>query len=301
MKKITFLFAALGCAVLFAGCNNEPEVTPTPTPVESQLKCKIGGVQFTSTAPSAIIQAGRLVIIATETGTTKNILLQADESVAQVKTYNLLGGGVDVGVYNPGGGEPAFVSAAAGTAGSNNGNFKVTSVDATAKTMSGTFVFTAVGGPNGITTVEVTEGTFTNIPYVLNPTTGNSNQFSLSVNGTAVTITEKSGSLLGGQLALSGTATQTNSYKTVNMFLSPTVAPGVINASDGFGTFGYQEGPSPTSAVIYSPVTGNTITITEHNISTKRIKGSFNCLNMTTSTAGGGTRSLVGNFDITYQ
>jgi Family of unknown function (DUF6252) len=301
MKQISFLFATLFCAVLFGGCpasTTDPEVTPTPA--ASQLKCKIAGVQFTSNAASASIQAGRLVIVASEAGSTKNIILQADESVAQVKTYDFLGGGINVGIYNPGGGAAAFASNAAGTSGSNNGNFKVTSVDATAKTMSGTFLFTAVGGVSG-NTVAVTEGTFTNIPYVLNPTTGNSNVFSFTVNGTAPTITAKSGMLLGGQLAISGSATQTNSYKGVNIFLSPTVAVGVINATAGFGTFGYQEGPSPASAVIYQPVTGNTVTITEHNTTTKRIKGSFNCLNMTTTTAGGGTRSLVGNFDVTYQ
>jgi hypothetical protein len=301
MKQIAFLFATLGCAMLFGGCpasTTDPDVTPTPA--ASQLKCKISGVQFTSNAPSAIIQAGRLIILASETGTTKNIMLQADESIAQVKTYNLLGAGVNTGVYNPGGGAAAFSSNAAGTSGSNNGNFKVTSVDASAKTMSGTFVFTAVGGVS-LNTVEVTEGTFTNIPYVLNPTTGNSNVFTFTVNGTAPTITGKSGSLLGGQLALSGSATQTNSYKAVNMFLSPTVAVGVLNATAGFGTFGYQEGASPASAVSYMPVAGNTVTITEHNTTTKRIKGSFNCPNMTTTTVGGGTRSLVGNFDVTYQ
>ena len=121
----------------------------------------------------------------------------------------------------------------------------------------------------------------------------------LSIDGAALATTAKSGMLLGGQLMLSGSTTATNSYKSVTMSLSPTVAAGTINATTGFGTFMYQEGASPTSAISYQPVTGNTITITEHNTTTKRIKGSFNCPNMTNLT-NATKRSLVGSFDITY-
>ena len=301
MKNFSLLFATLACGLLFGGCPasvTEPEVTPTPA--AAAFTCKIDGAAFSNTAASALIQSGRLVINGIAAGTNKGVMLQADETVAQAKTYPLLGGSANTGIYNPGGGASTFTSTAVGATGANNGTFVITNVDATGKRMSGTFSFKAKGGVSG-NTVTVSEGVFTNVPYILTPPpAGSTNVFTYSVNGVAKTVTEKSGTLFGGPLSIVGTTTGTNVYNSITMQLSADVAPGVIDASAGWGqTFKYQEGTSLTSGITYFAVTGNKITITEHNKAAKRIKGSFNCANManTTNTT---KRTLLGSFDITY-
>jgi Family of unknown function (DUF6252) len=298
MRKISLLCATLVCALLFGGCpaSTDQEVTPEA----ATFRCKIDGIQYSNPAASALIQSGRLVLNGIGAN-NKGIMLQADETVARVKSYSLLNGSANTGIYNPGGGASTFLSAAAGATGANNGTFAITSVDATNKKMSGTFFFTAKGGVSG-NTVTVTEGSFSNVPYVVEPTQpANNNVFTYSVNGTAQTVTEVWGSLLGGPLSLSGTTSATNVYKTISMSLNADQAVGVINAAASWGqVFRYQEGTSLTNGITYLAVTGNTVTITSHDTAAKRIKGSFNCPNMT-NTVNTTKRSVVGSFDITYQ
>ena len=307
MKFILF-YAAVACSILTSGCTPSPDNTVTPVVIPPpttavEFKCKIGSASFDGSVNKfAAIQSGRLSI----TGVAPNneiVMMQipCPTGIISKGTYTLVGGS-SIGTYTVSG--LSFSTSA--TTGASPGTLVITSVDTTSKKISGTFSYTATDSSWGQSgdTKGITNGVFNNIPYSTTNVVVTTNAGTMSVNGTALTLTTKAcqiNALNKISIALAKT-TSTNNQQT-NLSLSPTIVPGTYNFSGSAAGIQYMEGPSSSTVFYGAPsATNPSLTITTHDLTNKHIIGSFSAPNMTPTLGGTGTtRSLAGTFDMYYQ
>jgi len=171
----------------------------------------------------------------------------------------------------------------------------VSKIDNSKKTISGTFEMKMFRDLDG-STVHITEGVFENLPFETAVPPGNANDtFKVKINGTAFPTTSALGILSSGQIAIVANENPVN--RTVGLFMPQNITPGTYNLDILGGQYIGIFNPNPSTA--YASTSG-TLTILEHNTSTKRIRGNFNFVAAPIS--GPGTANLTeGYFAITYQ
>jgi hypothetical protein len=154
------------------------------------------------------------------------------------------------------------------------GQVNITAIDTANKTMSGTFSF-KVHNQSDTTEKNFTEGSFTNISYSSSlPIGGNpTDTFQVKI-GTASLWSAPVvlGIGTGGQLAITGS--DPTASRSVAILMSSTITPGNYNFSLTGTTLGiYTPDADPNNIKISSL---GILTILEHNVATKRIRGNFN-------------------------
>ncbi|WP_315818754.1 DUF6252 family protein [Paraflavitalea speifideaquila] len=174
------------------------------------------------------------------------------------------------------------------------GTVVVTKIDKTNKTISGTFSFKMFREMDDKQVV-ITEGVFEDLQYTteLPPTTGADADFKVKINGTAWTGKNVSGVVLMGKLMIN--ATELDVSQTVGLSLPSDIAVGTHD----FVQFGDVVGLYIKGGVTMSATSGKLI-ISEHNTTSKVIKGTFNF--EAKEFVGSGSAQLTeGSFSVKYQ
>lgn len=169
-------------------------------------------------------------------------------------------------------GQAAFTSNSWNVDG-NYGMLNITRIDTVNKTMSGTFNV-KVYRPIDSMKRTFTEGVFTNIPYTdgTPPPVPSTDSFRVKVNDTAFAYNSLYGLKAFGMISLSA-STLPAGYPTVGLSFPDTISAGTYPLSN----FDYI-GQYNTSASVFLGADTGRVTILEHNLTTKRIRGTFNFL-----------------------
>lgn len=192
-------------------------------------------------------------------------------------------------------GQSAFTSNAWPIDG-NYGNLNITNIDTVKKTMSGTF---AVKVYRQIDSMQrnFTEGVFTNIPYTngIPPPLNTTDSFRVKIDDTAFVYNSLTAIKVFGTINISA-STLPAGTPGVGLSMPDTIKVGTY----AFSTFEYtgQYGLSSTVSLVSD--TGH-LTILEHNLTTKRIRGTFNFLANTYLTHAPPNKQLTeGYFSVKY-
>lgn len=265
MKKFTlFLIIALS---LFACEDNDVN--------EFAMQAKIGNRLYTSTEAQATVAANGTLIIE---GSTRLESLTIRLSRLEERDFNIREGAsnnwavfsdMDGNLYD--------------TKPNGSGLVTISEVNQAKKTISGTFHFSAMRP--GIDTVYVSQGVLYNIPYVGgNPDNPEgSGSLTAKVDGELFTPTVVSAGETGNSIAIFGTAITSTIGITVPLAVE---AGEYILPRNGFSAkYQNEAGPQTT--------TEGRINITEHNLQTRNLKGTF-------SFVTNSSEITEGQFDVIY-
>lgn len=299
MKRYVHLLMCLMLAVSVISCSKEKSIEagqggPSSTGV---LKMKIDGQQWVaSKAAGATIVAGLIAIQGISSDDRVfNITLQ-DNGIA---TYQLDDQSLNVAVVsdanNPNGGEGYTTNQ--GNPGDAGGTLVITKIDKTNKTITGTFSFKMFRETDS-KQLTITEGVFENLKYSTEvpPNAGADADFKVKIDGTLWTGQVVSGAASNGQLIIS--ATESNVSKSVGLFMPADITLGTYDLTQlgtYIGIYNYGPVTSPTTLASES----GKLIITEHNTSTKTIKGTFNFV-AKPFTGGTAVQFTEGSFTVKY-
>lgn len=151
------------------------------------------------------------------------------------------------------------------------GTVDITSIDTVAKTISGTFSFKALRDMDA-TAINITEGSFTNIPYLAGailPPSIATDTFRVKINDSLFTPYSISGNAIAFNHTIMAQGSDSAALKTVAITLPDNITAGSYSM-DSFDYYGlYNNGESSLGSV------SGTLKILEHNTATKRIRGNF--------------------------
>lgn len=181
------------------------------------------------------------------------------------------------------------------TVGSAGGTVSITAIDTVNRWMTGTFSFNALRATDGQTRT-VTNGVFTQLPYSVTgggggvPPPANNDTLYGDVNGTRFTPANIVAAAVpgSGTIAINGSDIATGRSFTITV--PENITPGIylMNAS------GILVAYSASITQLYTATLG-TLTISSHNTTTKRIRGTFNFTG-TLLTGGTGTVLVTNGF-----
>lgn len=269
-------------------------VTP-PVTANAALKMKIGGTQWLADkGGQASILAG-FITIEGLSADRKYLSILLDDTIP--KTYTLNQTSLSSAELADSTDQNGSVySTDQGTSAANaGGTVVVTGIDKVRKTISGTFQFRMFRNSDGKQKV-ITEGSFDKIPYISSlPPAAVTDTFQVkidNVNWSGGSIS--TGMTSTGELFIS--ASELNVSRSVNFFIPASIAPG-----------SYDLVPTSAYFAIYNPdlntflvAQSGKLVILEHNLTTKRIRGSFDFKAVET----GGTKTAVlsqGYFSLKHQ
>jgi hypothetical protein len=174
----------------------------------------------------------------------------------------------------------------------------ISSIDVVNKRIVGTFKFTGVKfADNTGTTIETkvfTNGVF-NLPYTSDVVAPTGNSFTAKIDGTAYVPTNITGVKTNGLVSVIG---RRGNVENIGVVVPEDAAAGSVYnftalSSDARGQYILDSTPEG----IYGG--SGSVTIISHNVTAKRIKGTFSFV--ATSMIGGGSVNITdGTFDITY-
>lgn len=264
-KSISFLTLISLLFVFSCGDDDSPDNTDNTAP--GTMTCKVDGTQWTSATATATILNGIMNI----TGVSSDdqvftITLDGDSEGSyslDPSLQNVIAHTIDTNGSNP-----AYVSNQ-NTVNTNFGVVTVSEIDTDNKTISGTFqteVHRIIDGEVKI----ITEGVFEKIPYVesVAPT---SSTLSADIDGTTFNATSVTGVIAFGMFTINGS--DGTGSKTIALTIPPDIAAGTYNlTSPGFSDYGAQYN---ADANTFLTADSGTLIITEHNTTSKEIKGTF--------------------------
>ena len=271
LKKLFVLcFVILG----IAGCSKDDDNNTTPVPDNQNpsgsgtLSAKINGVSWNPSADSSsgAFMSG-VINITGVASDGKTITISLMDTVTG--TYSLGLAGTGAGVYQS---QPSGVTSYeshVGPWGASTNWLIMSSIDKTNKKMTGTFAFRGFNLSTG-DSIEISDGVFTNLPYVTSITSTGNNSFSATVDGASFVPSIIAGSLSLGNLNI--TASGSTGVPSLGLVVPANITTGTYSLMP-FGTYNAQYNPSLTTYLI---VDTGTLTITEHNTTTKKIVGTFN-------------------------
>ncbi len=161
--------------------------------------------------------------------------------------------------------------------GDAGGTVDITSIDTVNKKISGTFSFKVFRQMDGLQRT-MTEGSFTNISYATSlPPASTTDTFRVKIAGSSWTPSSITGISMPNPPvpSLAIVASDALGVKSVGITMPPTITPGTytldILGAQYIGLYNPDSDPNHSQAS-----TSGTLTILEHNTSTKRIRGNFN-------------------------
>ena len=191
----------------------------------------------------------------------------------------------------------AFTSNAGLAPSEGGGTLNITSIDEVNKKMSGTFSFKAKRFTDN-TNRDISEGVFTDIPYITSLPPGNSTDtFTVKTDGTAFVPTLVSGLSVSILSNIVVQGTDGTGTKAVAVYFPNDIVPGTY-AIGGIGDPHYGQYNVNASTFLLSST--GTLEILFHNPATKRIRGRFS---FTASPLTGGSpiaQITEGYFSVTY-
>ena len=274
MKNYIRLLVYLLLSVSVVSCSKEKSTeSGQGGPVTGTLKMKIDGQQWVANkAAGATMVAGLIAIQGLSNDDRAFDITLEDHGIATYQLDNQsLNGAILTDANGANGGEGYTTNQ--GNPGDAGGTVTITKIDQTNKTMSGTFTFKMYRESDS-KQVTITEGVFENLKYSTEvpPNAGADADFKVKIDGTLWTGQVVSGTAFNGQLIIS--AAESNISKSVGLTMPANVTPGTYSFSSlgtYMGIYNYGSATSPTTLTSES----GTLTITEHNTSTKTIKGTF--------------------------
>jgi hypothetical protein len=246
--------------------------------VDSSLITSPGAGSFTATIDggkftgdklaAATISSGVIAVTGLSVNGEEIVLRVADSSVHQ---YTLkIGSASNVGVYSKDTAY-AFATNQGISADQSGGTMTITSIDTAKKTLSGTFSMKVYRQFDGKQKV-ITDGVFKNISYqtVAIPPANASDTFRVKVDGVQFPVYSVTGISVFVKINIS--ASNQDISKTVGISVPSNVTVGTYT----FSTFGPDYIGQYNVGTSYLSASSGTITIVEHNTTTKRIRGTFN-------------------------
>lgn len=261
-------------------------------PVSGSFTAKIDGVQFVANKLAAATRAVNTIAIAGQSNDGQSIVLRVADSGVHVYTLDI-NSISNAGAYNKNG-EVAYSTNGGSTAAESGGTLSITSINTTNKTISGTFSI-KVYRQTDLTQKVVTEGVFNNISYATTiPPANTSDTFRVKVDGAQFSVYSITAISVFNMLSISGSDQQVS--KTVGITMPPDVTPG----SYTFTAFGFDYIGQYNIGTSYLTANSGTLTILEHNKTTKKIRGNFNF--SAKEILGSKAAELTeGYFSVTYQ
>ena len=295
MKKTARFLMCLMMAVSIISCQKEvSEETGGNAPVSGVLKMKVDGQQWVATKSAGANIIAGLITISGTSNDDKTLVIQLQDQGAV--GYQLDQQSFGVALYGNTTEDP-FATDAGTTLSDAGGTVTITKIDKTNKTITGTFAFKAYRDADSKQVV-ITEGSFEDLKYVdqLEPTTGS--DLKVKIDGTLWTAKSIQGIVQSGQLNI--IATELDFSKTVSITMPANITPGTYNFSDPTKFIGlYMKGTTDVYAA--TPLAPGSLVITEHNTSTKTVKGTFSFDGQNISGTGTPVKLTEGSFSVKYQ
>ena len=238
--------------------------------VTGSFTATIDGVKFIADKGSSASISMGVIGITGIANTGENIVLTVADSGVHVYSLNI-GSATNLGAYARGF-EFSYATNQGNQPGQSGGTLSITSIDKNKKTISGKFSMN-VFRQLDMKQKKITEGVFKDIPYETQPIPQATakDTFRVKVDGTAFSVYSISSCNLFNMISI--TVNDQAVGKTVGLSMPSNVKAGTYDFIP-FGTdFIGQYNPASTT---YLSASSGKITILEHNVSSKRIKGSFN-------------------------
>ena len=242
----------------------------TPPGISGNFTANIEGVKFTADkGSSATVSMGKIVLAGISSAGETITLQVADSGVHVYSLY--YASGTNLGTYSKSS-ELGYTTNQGDGPAQSGGTLSITSVNKEKKTISGTFnmnVFRQFDGKQ----MKITEGVFKDISYTTEPipSANSKDTFRVKVDGTAFPVYSISAFNLYNMITL--TINDQAVSKTVGITMPSNVKSGTYDFSPFGPDFIGQYNPNSTT---YLAGTSGKITILEHNVSGKRIRGNFN-------------------------
>lgn len=260
--------------LLAVGCSNDDDSNNNDGAGDGELVAKVDGDEFrVSTQVGATLYAGTFNITAIQPSTGETIIITV--SNAGEGTFDLgPNANAQSGAVYMISGQDAYGSVGEG----GSGQIKITELDMENETASGTFTFTAVrqivdaNGDIITETVEITDGTFTNVDLATTIPGGNSTLVAKvdgeDLNADSVTALEIT---FGGNTNIAITANNNSTNQNLSLSFSGDLTVGTYNASEFVGMYNPSLGGATNN---YVAQTG-TLTITAIDLNAGTIDGTF--------------------------
>jgi hypothetical protein len=316
MNKLKHFFTFLFALVIVASCTVEPYETPVsdsntnptnsnPNGTSGVFKVDFDGQTFTANTTQAIVNSSYVAITGVKsTGEFFQITIPS----ANVGTYNLTSNPSNFGlIYTMGSGQIPYLAASDSQGEfANFANYtdtaevKISSIDVTNKKISGTFKFTGVKFANNtgttIVTKTFTNGSFTNLPYTADVVQQPSNNtFTAKFDGVNFVPTSITGLKSSGFISIIG---RRGSIENIGLSFPDNTTAGAVYNVTPFGSQRCQYIQDNTTAGIFGGT--GTITIISHDVTAKRVKGTFSFTAATILPPIVSHNITEGTFDVTY-
>lgn len=292
-KKVHFSVPFAFLILVTIQCSEEEVEQPIAT--AGEMIATLDGKAWKSTTPAAVVANGQLMVTGLGEDGTRIDVVVSELAKKKFVVDGLIGGSTSLNTVsltpkNADISNPLYTSAYFET--TAVGEVTITELDETKKTISGTFTSKVTRLVPSETTIEIKQGSFTDITYTEGQGNIPGNTASLKVNGSAFVAAQVAGVVGFGKLTIS----MTQGTKGVTL---------IVPAASATGTFSLESFGSDYSAMY---IDGNTsyestsgaLTISKHDKAAKRIEGTFNFSGALFPT-GGGTLSVTdGNFALTY-
>ena len=270
MKKHLAGFLVLASILIFSACQKEisPEVGTAPI-ASGSFKAKINGVQWEANSiKKATMQDGVIVLYGLNTDKKSILLRVADSGVHNYAFHSESMS--NAGLFIDSAVSPFAFTTNQWDVEGNYGNLNITSIDTVRKTMSGTFSMQVYKNFDD-TQRTITEGSFTKIVYTTQPPAlSNTDSFRVKIAGLNFSYNLLTGINVFGRINV---AASQGVAPAVGLSLPDTIKVGQ-HSFDSFDLIGQY---NPTASLFLAADTGS-VTILEHNIVTKRIRGNFHFL-----------------------
>ena len=268
-------------------------ITRPGSPGSGNFTATIDGVKYVADKMAAAAYTSGVIVVTGQSVNGEQIVLRVADS--SVHLYSLdIGSVSNVGAYSKDTAN-AYATNQGGSSAQSGGTMSITSIDTAKKTLSGTFsmkVYRQFDGKQKI----ITDGVFKNISYqtVAIPPANASDTFRVKVDGVDFPVFSVTGISVFGKINIS--ASNQDVSKTVGISVPSDATVGTYT----FSTFGPDYIGQYNVGTSYMSASSGTITIVEHNTTTKRIRGTFNM--NAAEVMGSKTAALTeGYFSKTYQ
>ena len=282
MRFLIFLVCALLSTSVLISCQKEIDFDPSnpanPNPanplVTGNLKAKIDGVQWNATKVAGAARMTGVINITGLSADRKLLTITLKDSgvhryILSDMTMNAAAF-IDSNDTNP----FAMTTNQGNYPSQSGGEVNITSIDTVKKTMSGTFSFKLFRDMDS-SRKTVTEGSFTNLAYTTTmPPSSATDTFNVKIDGAAFVPASITGVSISMMNQIAVNATNASASKTVGLLFPINIAAGTYQF-DFFGDYMGLYNPDTDPMHSKSSVSG-TLTILEHNTTTKRIRGNFN-------------------------
>ena len=245
--------------------------TPPNLPgVTGSFTATIDGVKFTADKISAATVSMGIIALSGQSNAGESITLRVADSGVHVYSLDI-GSATNVGAYSKGS-EFGYATNQGDGPEQSGGTLSITSINKDKKTISGKFSMNVYRQYDG-NQKKITEGVFRDISYATEPIpqANAKDTFRVKIDGTAFPVYSISAFNLYNMITL--TVNDQAVAKTVGISMPSDVKAGSYDFSPFGPDFIGQYNPNSTT---YLSATSGKITILEHNVSSKRIKGNFN-------------------------